>query len=278
MRKGIIIILALAIFGLFLTWYDHNQQAAPNGDPEEEEKVVLNDSMNILILGIDSEKGNIGRTDTIILLNFKPDREEIYLMSIPRDTRVKIKGNYDKINAAYVYGGPELARETVGDLLNIKIDHHVIFNFETFKELIDMVEGLEVDVPVRMYYPSENIDLQPGKQTLNGHDALAYARYRGTSEGDLGRSKRQHEIITLLIDKLFAPKMLIKMPRIIQSVAEHIEHDLTAKDLGTIAAVGGQVKSKPIKSIMLPGKNEKIKGIWYFIADEEEILEQNSGF
>lgn len=275
MRKGIIFLIIFILFGIFFYWYDSTQNII---EPEEElevedKKHIEIDPMNILIMGLDVEKGTRGRTDTIMLLSFRPDRDEVYLLSIPRDTRVQIKGGYDKINAAYVYGGAELARETIENFLDIEIDHHIVVNFDAFITLIDLVDGIEVDVPVRMYYPQEKIDLQPGKQTLDGKDALAYSRYRGTSEGDLGRAKRQQEVVGLLVDKLLTPRMIVKLPQIIQTMNEYVEHDFSMSEMMKFANAANQARNKPIESLYLPGTNKKINGLWYFLADEKKITE-----
>ncbi|KUO51311.1 MAG: hypothetical protein APF76_17695 [Desulfitibacter sp. BRH_c19] len=274
MRKGIIIFIIFMLFGLLFYWYDSTQKIDIGNDeePEIEEDVEI-DPMNVLILGLDVEKGSRGRTDSIMLMSFRPDREEVYLMSIPRDTRLKIKGGYDKVNAAYVYGGAELTRQTIEDFMDIEIDHHIVFNFEAFETLIDLVGGIEVDVPVSMNVPSEGINLQPGVQKLDGKDALGYARFRGTSEGDIGRAKRQQEIIKLLSDELLKPKMVLKVPQIIQTMTEYVEHDFSTTELMKFGAVAAKAKSKPIETLVLPGTNQKLDGIWYYLADENKLPE-----
>ncbi len=274
MRKGIIIFIVFMLFGLFFYWYDSTQQIAIGNEEENEAgEEELIDPMNILILGLDVEKGTRGRTDTIMLMSFRPDRDEVYLMSIPRDTRLKIKGSNDKVNAAYVYGGAELTRQTIEDFMDIEIDHHIVFNFEAFETLIDLVGGIEVDVPVRMYVPDEKINLQPGVQELNGAGALAYARFRGTSEGDIGRAKRQQEIIKLLADELLKPKMVLKVPQIIQTMEDYVEHDFSTTELMKFGAAAAKAKSKPIETLVLPGTNQKLNGIWYYMADENNLPE-----
>lgn len=277
MRKGFIIFIIFMMFGLFFYWYDSTQIAIGDEEAEPEQEEAI-DPMNLLILGLDVEKGARGRTDSILLMSIRPNRDEVYLMSIPRDTRVKIKGSNDKVNAAYVYGGAELTRQTIEDFMDIEIDHHLVFNFEAFVTLVDLVGGIEVDVPVRMYLPEENIDLQPGLQVLDGEGALAYSRFRGTSEGDIGRAKRQQEVIKLLSDELFKPKMVVKLPQIIQTMTDYVEHDFSNTELMKFATVAAKAKSKPIETLMLPGTNQKLKGIWYYIADEKELPEVAKDF
>ncbi|MDI9522869.1 MAG: LCP family protein, partial [Bacteroidota bacterium] len=103
---------------------------------------------NVLVLGVDSKTRFSGtRSDSIILATVDTEDRKARMISIPRDTRVKVKGAWDKINAAYAYGGVELAKETVEDFLGVKIDRYVIVNFNSLIEIVDAIGGIEVDVP-----------------------------------------------------------------------------------------------------------------------------------
>ncbi len=266
-KRSTIIIIAviLAVILLFAV----SKLFFESGDQGEDS--VEMESMNILILGTDARQGMTGRTDAIMLINYNPQKEDIYLLSIPRDTRIKIKNKYDRINAAYAYGGAELARESIEEFLDIEIDHHVVFNFDAFVSLVDMIGGIEVDVPIRMYHPDENINLQPGLQLLDGEDALAYSRFRYTSEGDIGRAKRQQEVVKLVIDKLFKVRNVLKIPQLIQAISENVEHDFSNTDLVKLASTANKAKEKPIISEVLPGKSEMLNATWYIIPDLSQV-------
>jgi LCP family protein required for cell wall assembly len=151
----------------------------PPGVEEEDSKQV------ILVLGGDYRKGEVGRTDTILLVFLDTKEKTVHILNIPRDTYVNIagKGIKTKINHAFAYGGVDMAKETVENFLNIEIDHYVDTDFDGFVSLIDALGGVQVDVEKRMYYPAENIDLQKGLQTLDGEQALAYVRYRSDGLG-----------------------------------------------------------------------------------------------
>jgi LCP family protein required for cell wall assembly len=233
----------------------------------------VGEAKNFLVLGLDARRGGTGRTDTIMVVNADPKTGKIHLLSIPRDTRVLIKGAYDRINAAYVYGGVDLAKEAVEDLLDIKIDHHVIIHFQGFIEVVDLLGGVEVNVPVRMYRPSENIDLQPGEQVLDGEDALAFARYRNTSGGDLDRAQHQQEILEALRKKVFSPGTIVKIPELIGIATEYIDTDMTRTEMLEMAAHAEKFKEQELVSGTLPGENVKIDGLWYYSAYEEKIPE-----
>lgn len=284
-----LVVVAAVLAGGLLAVYNHSSQdndrdagrnPQENAQANNEEKVDI-DPMNILILGLDDRDGDFrGRTDTIMLAGFNPEHEAINLLSIPRDTRVKIKGAYDKVNAAYVYGGPELTRKTLEDFLDIEIDYYVVIDFDAFVKMVDLVGGIEVDVPIRMKYEQENIDLYPGKQVLNGEQALGYARYRYTSEGDIGRAKRQQEVVKLLLEKMFKLRNVVKMPELIKTVYDHVETDFPLTQVTELAKAANQIKEKPINSMVLPGTNEKLLvdkeknlRLWYYIPDRQKLAE-----
>ncbi|MGB3298563.1 MAG: LCP family protein, partial [Phormidesmis sp.] len=160
--------------------------------------------VNLLIMGLDEARdvegatpGDlVGRTDTMLLVRVDPEEKSVNVMSIPRDTRVDIPGyGMDKINEANVEGGAELAAQTVmQNFDSVKIDRYVRVSTLAFKEIVDLVGGIEVAVPKPMQYEDKTqglvIDLEPGLQTLNGNEAEQFARFRQDEYGDIGRVQR----------------------------------------------------------------------------------------
>jgi LCP family protein required for cell wall assembly len=137
--------------------------------------------VNILLLGIDARNGEtISRSDTIILASIDPELKRVAMVSIPRDTKISgsSAGGMDKINAANVIGGPQLAVSKVEELMGEKIDYYIEVDFKGFKQIIDTVGGVDINVDQKMYKPSEGINLKPGQQRLDGDGALAFVRYR----------------------------------------------------------------------------------------------------
>ena len=284
--KKTVFVLAIFLIGLVTGWWVYNYYLVLDPNPqtgqdelseEEREKSEIAKQLGeytVLLLGVDSPTGYRTRTDTIILATIDTETRKARLVSIPRDTRVKIKGGWDKINAAYVYGGIDLAKETVEDFLGIQIDRYAIVNFNSLVKLVDAVGGIEVDVPQRMYKPSENIDLQPGLQTLDGAGALAYSRYRNTSGGDLDRIKRQQEVIKLLVEKITGVQGLKNLPELINLMQENVETDIPVREIFALAKLAGDILENDIVSLTVPGKNEKIDGLWYWQPDLAQLEEQ----
>ncbi|MBD2105433.1 LCP family protein [Nodosilinea sp. FACHB-13] len=223
--------------------------------------------VNILVMGIDevpdaqpnSDAVFAGRTDTLLLVRVDAESGTLNVMSIPRDTRVQIPGfGMDKINQANVLGGPELVAQTVGyNLGNIQIDRYVRINTSAFREMVDLVGGIEVNVPTRMEYTDRTqglyIDLYPGWQTLNGDQAEQFARYRKDS-GDIGRVQRQQMLLKALRERLTNPAVLPKLPQALRVVERYVDTNLTLEEMLAIANFGLEMESDQLQMVMLPGR------------------------
>lgn len=223
--------------------------------------------VNILVMGIDevpnaqpnSEDTFAGRTDTLLLVRVDAEAGTLNVMSIPRDTRVQIPGfGMDKINQANVLGGPELVAQTVGyNLGNLQIDRYVRINTSAFREMVDLVGGIEVNVPTRMEYTDRTqglyIDLYPGWQTLNGDQAEQFARYRKDS-GDIGRVQRQQMLLKALRERLTNPTVLPKLPQALRVLERYVDTNLTLEEMLAIANFGLEMESNQLQMVMLPGR------------------------
>ncbi|MEW5898139.1 MAG: LCP family protein, partial [Bacillota bacterium] len=125
-------------------------------------------SMTVLLLGVDARPGEkVARADTIIVAHVEPDANRLSLLSIPRDTRVNIpRHGMDKINAANVYGGPKLVSQVVSDLIGMPVQYYALTNWEGFKDIVDTLGGVTIEVEKRMNYydpvdgPEYAIDLK----------------------------------------------------------------------------------------------------------------------
>lgn len=275
---GIVLMLFVILFAGYFIYdnyfqlpFDNPPATGENSQAEEAPKEPEFGRFNILIIGVDGRAGVNDRADTIILASLDEEKNQAQLLSIPRDTRVKIKGAWDKINAAYAYGGVELTKETITDFLGVKIDRYVVVDFNSLVKVVDEIGGIEVDVPVRMYVPLEGIDLQPGKQHLNGEQVLAYSRFRGTSEGDIGRAKRQQEVITLLAEEIIKPQNLPRIPQLIPIIREDVKTDLSVKEMISLARIAPDTMKGGITTRVLPGENKKIDGLWFWEPDTSAL-------
>ncbi|MFT8395700.1 LCP family protein [Propionibacterium sp.] len=155
-----------------------------------------------------------GRTDTIMILYVPPSGKSV-LISVPRDSYVNIPGyGKDKINAAFSYGGPQLLVQTVENYSGLRIDGYMEIGFDGFANVVDAVNGINVCLDAPMDDEKANINLPAGCQTLNGDNALGYVRHRyGDPEGDLGRAKRQREVVSKVAAKLKKPSTVLNPVR-----------------------------------------------------------------
>ena len=165
--------------------------------------------INVLVVGVDKDGT---RSDVNMLFSLDPKEKTVNLMSIPRDTRVEFKkGSHGKINACIgKQNGEELLIETVKDLTGMPIHNFCKVNFEGLRNIIDILGGVEFDVPMDMDYddPAQDlhIHLKKGKQTLNGADAEGLLRFRkGYATGDLGRIDMQQAFLKELINQKLSP-------------------------------------------------------------------------
>lgn len=250
-------------------------------DPKE-------DNVSILIMGVDESdhRGNKGqsRTDALILATLNINDKSVKLLSIPRDSLVYIpeRGHEDKINHAHYFGGPKSTVETVENLLNIPVDYWVRLNFEAFVQVVDALNGIEVDVPYEFRESNsqdkrDSIHLLPGKQTLNGEEALALARTR-KHDNDIERGKRQMEIIKAVIDKALSIGSVLKYDDLIRAVGDNLTTNMTFSEMTSFISYGSKGLNLDVESYTLEGSNYMPGNIYYWKLDEEALLETQTIF
>jgi len=181
-------------------------------------------SLNILLLGSDSrvqrdepENGTDARTDTIIVVHIPAKRDSAQLISIPRDSWVPIPGQkVNKINAAYAFGGPKLMVQTVEELTKVRIDHVIVIDFAGFKEVVDALGGIQIDVPqdfTSIHAPHRTFS--KGLQYMNGEVALDYSRQRYQfKDGDFSRIEHQQQVIKAVMEKAASRGLMTDVPKL----------------------------------------------------------------
>ncbi|MCG0275548.1 MAG: LCP family protein [Thermosediminibacteraceae bacterium] len=278
-----ILFVALAVgSGFYFTLYSLNkgENISLEADPSADKN--LTKKLNILVLGLDAgtigvdEEHNHYRSDTMMVVSIDPAEKKINVLSIPRDTRVRIPGvGYQKINAAMAYGGPELAVKTVKDLLGVPIHHYVAINYSGFRKIVDAIGGVEINVERRMKYvdPAGGlyIDLEPGLQVLDGEKAEQFVRFRQYPDGDLGRIKAQQKFVQAALKSLLKPSTLLRLPQIVKAVQETVRTDMETGDIMKLANLVRQIDQDSVKMYILPGEGRYISGISYFIPYESEM-------
>lgn len=214
--------------------------------------------LNVLLLGIDSREGEQARSDSMMVVSWNQQTNDVKVVSLMRDIYADIPGYKQyKLNTAYYLGGAQLAKETISTMFDLPIHHYAVVDFQNFESLIDILapNGVEIDVEKDM---SELIDvsLTKGVQQLNGKELLGYARFRHDAEGDFGRVRRQQQVIGALKDQMFSLSTATQLPKFVGALDSYVATDMTsAKQLQYVlkAAVGGGVETA---SLTIPVEGE----------------------
>ncbi len=229
------------------------------------------DEITFLLLGVDTNDGSKSgsRTDTMMLFKVDKKTGKISVLSIPRDTRTRIRGRAqeEKINHAHAYGGPELSVKAVKDLLGIELEYYVKVDYQIVKEFVDLIGGVEVDVPMDI----KGTNIKKGVQVLNGEQALQFLRFRkGYQDQDLGRIRAQQQFIKAAAKQTLKVSNVGKIPQMIKSYYNNVETNIPLDLILKFAASAKDYDLDGMKMATLPGKPAYINGISYFICDEEQ--------
>lgn len=273
---SLIIVLA-ALMGV-LAGYVYTLIAKPQLLPPVLRIGALREPMTVLVLGTDvvySERGRnlkadkdafTGRSDTIMVCRLDPYRNSLGVLSIPRDTQVRISGHgTQKINAANAIGGPYLAQTTVSQFLGIPIDHYIVLNVHGLVDLVNELGGITIDIPKKMQYmdwtAKLKIDLEPGVHTLTGNQAMGFVRFRHDALGDIGRVQRQSLFMRAVLDRAMNPESWTKIPKLMEIAMKYISTDMNAGDLMMLAQYARGVPKQNQFMAMMPG-NFSGSGDW----------------
>lgn len=251
----------------------------------ETEIEINKDPFSVLIMGIEdySTGGENGRTDTLMVATLNPKDKTMKLLSIPRDTQVYYEhlGYYSKINHANAYGGKEMTIDKVEELLEVPIDYYTTVNFDGFKNVIDIVGGVEVEVPFdfseKSDVDSSRIYFTEGLMKLNGEEALAYARMRKVDpRGDFGRNDRQKQIIQSALSEILSPGNLLKVDDIAREMGNNVQTNIRVSEGIGLSRLYAGFNASNIENVSLDGADDTSTGVYYFIPYEESIFEVRS--
>ena len=265
---AVVFVIISAMVGVYISEKKDSSQIAAT---------AARNIINVMILGVDKRADDLGRSDTLMIVSYDETSGEAKLLSIPRDTRVKLStGNYEKINHAYAYGGVDGSKKAVENLLDIKIDHYVLLDTKAFPKIIDAMGGLLLYVDKRMYYedPWDDdglvIDLYPGEQYLDGNRAIQYVRFRD-DEGDIGRIKRQQKFVKAVLNELMSAETLPKLPEILKIAANSVETDFSTTEIISFADNIRKVYQAGLNAETLKGRPAYYKGVSYYVPNLETI-------
>lgn len=285
---GLVLLIGGSAFGYFV--FKANETAEnTNGeltrgdksDRREETIDPTKDHFSVLLAGVDGGASlEEGRTDSLMVATFNKESRQVTLVSIPRDSYVDIvttDGEFkDKINHAYAYGGIDTTIATVEKLFDIPIDYYATINFDGIEDLVDAVGGVEVDVLVPISgRATGNVELEPGVQMLDGKEALAYARMRKDDpEGDVGRAKRQQQVLEAIINEATTINSFTKLNRIMNAVGDNIRTNMSLSEASQL-----QPYTKSLRSFnqeTLAGGDLTLGGVYYYELDPADLSEKRT--
>lgn len=267
-----------------------DQSKVGKNEVSKETQQTFEGNTTIALFGLDNRDQGVydtGNSDVIMVMNINNDTREVSLVSVYRDTYLNIAGEgeeekFRKANAAYSAGGAEQAVTMLNRNLDLDIDNYVAFDFKSVAEAIDILGGVEIDIESQaemdylndyISYTSEYVGGSDemidhlGKQTLNGVQAVSYARIRYTAGGDFKRAERQRRVLNELIKKA-KDASLTELNELVNTIFPEVSTDLTQKDIISMMPVmlkydmansGGfpydkttDTPSKKIGSIVIP--------------------------
>ena len=227
---------------------------------------------NILLIGVDQ----FNLADSIAIVFFNPREETLGVLTIPRDSRVQIPGRgWDKINHAHSFGGVDLLRRTVSNLTGVTINYTVVFNFNNFIRMIDLIGGVDLYVERAMRYTDHSqmlfINIPRGQQHLDGRRSLDYIRFRSDPMGDLGRIQRQKRFMSAMMEKVTTPSVLLQIPNLVGEVVSAINTDLSPIEAIRLARYATTLRQGGLNFGMAPGRVAYIGGISYWVINSVEL-------
>ena len=237
-------------------------------------------------MGVDSTGSKIrftgARSDTMILTTIEPSTKQVFLTSIPRDSRVNIPGHgMNKVNSAHSLGGPALAVRTIKANFAVPVDRYVVLDTVALKRVCQLLGPLEVTVEKPMHYTDNSghlrISLKPGRQYLSPIQVEEYVRFRHDGNADIGRIQRQQWFIRQVFGKLSDPVFVCKLPQILPIVHDCVRTNLSLTEMARLTMLAPFIKPVNIVSATLPGHAQMIARASYWVLErsrDQEVLDR----
>lgn len=240
----------------------------------------IKDYQNIALFGVDSQDNKIkdtgSRTDCIIIASINKSTRKVKLMSIYRDTYVSIDGEYDKINAAYSYGGPELALRTINRNLDLNITDFATVNFKALADAVDILGGIPLTITSEKELKNLNDYIgnmnhinggdsakfdKVGTYTFDGNQAVAYSRIRYMEGGDHARANHQRLVLEGIMS--VAKKQPLKLGKLISTVLPQCKTSLSNNELTNLTLSMARSSITDSQAYPFKSEDERYNGIYY---------------
>lgn len=303
-----IVLMSLAIIGLTIgaglvygsSLLNFSQDAISKTfkklDGDEIAPIDATEPLTILLMGVDMDQATRGgdweggRSDSMILVTVNPQTKETTMMSLTRDIMVEIAeangestGTVEKLNHSYSYGQAPMAIATIEKLMNVEIDRYIEINMDGLVELVDAVGGIQVNntlgfpITISEYEPAYTSVVPPGKQLVNGDQALVYARMRyDDPEGDIGRQRRQREVITAIVKKLLQLDGFTQYKGILTAISKNMRTNIEINTTTIPVLLGYKDSVRKLNSYQLRGIDQLVDEVYYQLPPSQHLLEMQN--
>ena len=230
----------------------------------------------ILLVGVDKNgdddtNTDFTRTDTIMLLKADTKTGKMDLMSIPRDSRIKIRDKFDKVNHAHAFGGIELTMQTLRSFLGLDIDYYVQINYQALINIVDALGGVDYDVPEGITIDKGKVQIKPGPNHLDGNEVMWFLRTRNIyNNGDIGRVNTQQGFAKAMVDEIVKKSKNMNIMTFISNYLKYVKTNLPMTAIMDLAGNINKFSSDKMDTHIVPGMEQTIDGTSYYIPDFEK--------
>ena len=252
--------------------------------------------LTILLMGVDMDQASRGgqwdggRSDSMILVTLNPTTKTTTMMSLTRDIMVEIaepdgtsSGTIEKLNHSYSYGQAPMAIATIEKMMDITIDRYVEINMDGLVELVDALGGIEVNntlgfpISISEHEPAYTAVVPEGQSLVNGNQALVYSRMRyDDPEGDIGRQRRQREVITAIVKKLLNLDGLTQYKKILTAISNNMRTNIEITTSTIPSLLGYKDALSNLEPYQLQGEDHMINELSYQLPTSEHLLEMQN--
>ena len=285
---GLIVVLGLVWFGAYHFFFHDVESDSSVQELLESHTAEETDSTRaldcVVLLGIDTEEGNAGRSDAILLASIDRENNQIHLCSVARDSRVEIEGyGQRKLNAAYAYGGGELTVQTLNENFGLQLASYVAVNFSGMADIVDRLGGVDVELSEGelSYLGSAGQGLSAGTSVrLNGKQAVAYSRIRYLDNDDV-RTSRQREVLEGLLNQvrdLDEQECLVLMDQLLEQCTTNLSQAQLTALLAQLTPKDTIIRQYAIPSNQTAAEEQTIDGAWYYVYDTHKAGKEIRSF
>ncbi|WP_073998396.1 LCP family protein [Anaerococcus urinomassiliensis] len=275
-----LLVILLGFFGskFILDRLEASQRFNINGN----ENIINDDAVKkeegqylILLVGVDKngndDNTDFTRTDTIMLVSADTKTGNMELLSIPRDSRVKIRDKFDKVNHAHAFGGIELTMQTLRQFLGLDIDYYVQVNYQALINIVDALGGVDYDVPEGINIHKGKVKIHPGPNHLDGNEVMWYLRTRNIyNNGDIGRVNTQQAFVKAMVDEMVKKSKDMNLMTFISNYIKYVKTNLPMSAMLDLAGHINSFSSDKMSTHTVPGMEQTINGTSYWIPDYDK--------